>query len=60
MHILVCMHVCTLTHKNADAHKRQCLDPLEMELQVVLSCLLWEPGLNSVRISSRTVLTLNH
>lgn len=38
------MHEGTLTHKNADAHRRQCLDPLELELQVDLSYLLWELG----------------
>lgn len=44
MHIHVCMHEGTLTHKNVDAHRRQCLDPLELELQVDLSYLLWELG----------------
>lgn len=53
-----CMYICMYVHHVCGAlggHKRV-LGPLELELQVVMSCLMW---VSEPRSSTRTENTLN-
>jgi hypothetical protein len=47
--VRACVRACADTHR-----RHRCLDPLEMEFQVVLSCLLWVPA-TELRSSSKAV-----